>query len=372
MAPGLSLYLDFFRVTVVLIVVISHAFLTQMGGDWFKYSLWLEALEATFVLSGFAIAYVVATRERNVATFGAARLARLWSVLLPALALTPLIDAAGFRLSPAPYENWGLYVGFDNPLLRVFLNAIFQSQTWFLAVTPFSNIPAWTMGFVAWYYAIFAAFAFSPRRWRIWTVGAVALMAGPKILALMPGWILGAWIYKNHAAIKLSRAWGLACFLGGPALILVLKAMHLSPWLFFLELRVFGVDFVTNYLTLSQDFLWQNLVGVLIGVHFVGAIALGESLGRLLGPTTRVIRNAAALTLAVYLLHFPLELFIAAALHDHPDGPLKTALIIIGALAVSAAIGAALRPLYPWLRLALLRALRRSGYGPAKGLQQAE
>lgn len=372
MKSGLSLYLDIFRLAAALIVVISHAHLPQLGGSWFTFSFGQEAVEGFFVLSGFIIAYVVATREREIAAYGAARLARLWSILLPALALTPLIDAIGHQLSPTVYDDWGAYMGFDNPILRLASAAVFLNQTWFFSVAPLSNMPIWSLGFEAWYYALFAAFVFSPRASRNWIVGAVAVVAGPKILLLMPAWLFGAWVYNKRQSIRLGRAHALGFFLAGPALIVGFKALHVVPLLHALETRLLGVYFVEIYLTFAQDFLWQNLVGFLICIHFAGAVALAESLGRLLKPAERAIRIAAGYTLSIYLLHFPLELLIAAGLHDRPDGPLKTASVIVGALALSVAIGAILQPIHPRLRAGLLGVFRSRAVGAAKGLLPAQ
>ncbi|VFU08272.1 conserved membrane protein of unknown function [Methylocella tundrae] len=368
MAPGLSLYIDLFRFLAVLSIVISHGLVTQMGGDWLKFSLGLEAIEATFVLSGFVIAYVVATRERSLAVYSASRLARLWSIVLPALALTFILDGIGLRLSPAPYEDWGEYMGFDNPLLRLFLTAIFQNQTWFLEVSPLSNIPLWSIGYIAWYYAIFAAFMFSPRAWRNWIVAAVALFAGPQILLLMPGWLFGVWLYQRRDKLKLSPGWGLALYLGAPALIFALKTLHVSPWLFSMQRLLLGANVADRYLNIAENFLWQNLVGALICLHLLGAMAIAGRLGRLLRPAERAIRHAGALTFAIYAFHFPLELWIAAALHERPDGPVKTGAVVIGALVASAALGALVRPFYPRLKEALLLGFRKSGYRLAKAL----
>jgi peptidoglycan/LPS O-acetylase OafA/YrhL len=47
-----------------------------------------EAVMAFFVLSGFVIAYVADQRETTLQAFAAARLARLYSVIIPAMLLT--------------------------------------------------------------------------------------------------------------------------------------------------------------------------------------------------------------------------------------------------------------------------------------------
>ena len=189
--PGLSLYLDLFRLTLALTVVVVHASNPQMGGSWFKFPLGDIAVLGFFVLSGFVISYVAATKETSAASYAAARLARLWSVLIPALALTPVFDAIGRMFSPSVYEGWGIVVGFDHPLFRLAAAAAFLNEIWFWSIAPLSNGPVWSLGFEAWYYALFGAFIFS-RGWkRAGLVCFVGLIAGPKILLLFPSWILG-------------------------------------------------------------------------------------------------------------------------------------------------------------------------------------
>jgi peptidoglycan/LPS O-acetylase OafA/YrhL len=56
------------------------------------------------VISGYVIAASAARPDRTFANYGADRLARLSSVVIPALALTYCLDAIGSRVSPEVYS----------------------------------------------------------------------------------------------------------------------------------------------------------------------------------------------------------------------------------------------------------------------------
>jgi len=105
--PGLSLYLDLFRLTLALTVVVFHASFPQIGG------------------------------------------------------------------------SWGIEQGFDHPLFRLAAAAAFLNEIWFWSITPLSNVPVWSLGFEAWFYALFGVFIFL-RGWKraglVCLVGLIAAL----------------------------------------------------------------------------------------------------------------------------------------------------------------------------------------------------
>jgi peptidoglycan/LPS O-acetylase OafA/YrhL len=250
--PGLSRYLDLFRLTLALTVVVFHASIPQMGGSWFKFPFGHIAVVGFFVLSGFVISYVAATKESDAASYGAARLARLWSVLIPALALTPVFDAIGRMFSPAVYEGWGIWLGFDHPFFRLAAAAAFLNEIWFWSITPLSNGPVWSLGFEAWFYALFGAFIFS-RGWkRVGLVCLVGLIAGPKILLLFPSWLLGVWLYSSRKKIKIGRSVGIVLFAACPVLIVAIKGLHADVCLLNITQRMIDPHFLETYLKFAR------------------------------------------------------------------------------------------------------------------------
>jgi hypothetical protein len=79
-------------------------------------------------------------------------------------------------------------------------------------------------------------------------------------------------------------------------------------------------------------------------------MAIGDDLDLLLAPITRFIRIAAGYTLSIYLLTAPIQMMIAAILHSEPDGPIKTAAVITGAVALAVSIGVFIEPQRYWLK----------------------
>ncbi len=362
MTSGFSLYLDLFRIGAMLILVVSHAMLPQMGGS--GYSLSLEALQGLFVLSGFLTAHAAATRDRSLASFAAARLSKFWHVLLPSLALTPLIDMIGQSFSLEPYQEWDVFMGFDHPVLRLISAATFTNQIWLISMSPLSNVPLWTISYLAWFCAIFAAFVFSPKRWRFWAAAAVACIAGPRLLFLMPGWLMGAWLYSRLGTAKASLALSSTLFVAGPLGILILKGLRVANILFAATIQVLGPDTFYPYFVYSHSFVWQFVLSILFCVHFIGAIGLASAFAAWLAPSGRALRFGAEMCYAVYALHFPLQLMLAAMLHGTADGPLKTGLIAGASIVAPAIVGAGLLPLRGKLRTALINIFARACESP--------
>ena len=87
MNPNLSLYLDLTRFTAALLVFSNHAQLPELNGEWLTPlgAFGREAVIIFFVLSGYVIAFVAATKERSGLEYAVSQLARLYSVVLPAL-----------------------------------------------------------------------------------------------------------------------------------------------------------------------------------------------------------------------------------------------------------------------------------------------
>jgi peptidoglycan/LPS O-acetylase OafA/YrhL len=108
MGEGLSLHLDIVRVSAALVVVIGHSFGKDISGGWIKIPVvGPDAVMVFFVLSGFVIAFTVEKKDATIGHYICSRLARLWSVLVPALALTIILDYLGMYLFPVFYHNWG-------------------------------------------------------------------------------------------------------------------------------------------------------------------------------------------------------------------------------------------------------------------------
>ena len=147
MNKALSVYLDFTRFLAAMLVFFFHASYTRFDGQWLSavgvYGR--DAVMAFFVLSGFVIAYVSNNRETHLRDYSISRLARLYSVVVPALLLTLLADYIGRRIDPSMYA--GDYYQDSQPILRSIANLLFVNEIWFKSWRAFSNGPFWSMTF---------------------------------------------------------------------------------------------------------------------------------------------------------------------------------------------------------------------------------
>lgn len=354
MGRGLSVYLDLLRFLAALAVFILHASFHRFSGGlpglWHLAVLGNDAVMLFFVLSGFVIAHAGARDAGDGRAYLAARLARLWSVCIPALLLTALLDGAGMQLAPERYRfDW---YGYDWPALRLLASALFLNELWFLSVQPFSNTPYWSIGYEFWYYMLFGAWVCLRGRRRAIALGLLALLIGPKILLLLPVWLAGVWASRSSWAARLS--WPAAAALCAGTLALYL-GYRFSAWpeaLNALSVRWAGPG-LSQRLGWSQHFLASYAVGALVALHFVGARRLLRDARTVPPRLERPVRWLAGLSFALYLFHNPLlQFFSALAAWAGIDGS-RGALVVLGPLLVVALLGARVErgkaPLRRWL-----------------------
>lgn len=92
-----SVYLDLIRCCAAGVVFLGHIGTQNLGGGLFwQFSAYgAAAVVLFFVLSGYVIADASARRPTTGRVYATARAARLYSVVVPALALTAGLDWVG-------------------------------------------------------------------------------------------------------------------------------------------------------------------------------------------------------------------------------------------------------------------------------------
>lgn len=321
-----SIYLDIVRSLAAIDVVFGHAaelFTLPSTGLWGH-----QAIMVFFVLSGYVIAYVADTRETGLRVFLIARLARLWSVLVPALVLTVVCDIVGRTFGTDPRGFAGSPA--DLPMIRIGAMLAFVSESW-VSIQPLSNGAAWSLCLEFWYYVMFGLWVFLRPGWiRAAVVLGAGLLAGHKGLLLFPVWLMGVAL-QRVPVIRRHPAWvDLALWAGGllvmawivltraydPAIAAMQNAV--TPWFFtqLAQARVFWLD-------------W--LFGFAVAAHLLGARQVASWL-----PLERIAVSSkwcAGVSFAAYLFHFPL-LHLWAAFLPPDKGWLAIALTlaVIGVL----------------------------------------
>jgi peptidoglycan/LPS O-acetylase OafA/YrhL len=301
----LSLYLDLARFSAALVVVLSHAWMILFPGHPLHWP-GPPAVIVFFVLSGFVIAYVTDGRDRTLADYTLNRLSRLWSVALPALAfgaiLFPFVGRSAF--SPGPADG--------GATLRSAANALFLGQVWFLDAAPPLNGPFWSLNYEAWFYAIFGAWVYLPRPARLPASCVLAVLAGPKILLLLPCWLLGTAAYRSLGRWDVSETAAAALWAGslGAALLLVKSALATTLH----EAFQARWPHAASMLAYSGYPLTDYPLATLVALNFF-AVGHLRRIGRVLLLFARPIRTCASYTLTTYLFHLPLLVLFWDVLH---------------------------------------------------------
>ena len=327
MSGPVSGYLDVLRILAALIVFAEHASKERFGGAWLSpvAGYGIDAVMIFFVLSGFLIAYTADQRNRSLEDYSIARLARLYSVALPALICTFLLDQLGRSLDPT------LYDGFTAPAHEQFWNflagALFLNETWFNSLRPFSNSPYWSLGYEFWYYALFGAAVYLRRGHMLLASTLIVLVVGPKILLLFPIWLFGAGLYRFCISMRLSLWLAWALFLGAPALLFLFYYFGLSDLILRETEHLFGTS-LYQQLKWSKYFIASYVVGFLVGLNILGFMALAERLKCESGALIKAVNYLAGYSFSLYLMHFPMLLFFGALISSWLPDPARNLAII--------------------------------------------
>ena len=338
-----SSYLDLMRIATAVTVFLVHANYGRFTGGlpvicYLKF-LANDGVMVFFVLSGFVIAYVADGKETSGRDYAVSRLARLYSVALPAVGLTMVLDYLGSSVNYTLYDGWWFQA--DNPLWRISASLLFINELWFSSVRLFSNGPFWSLGYEFWYYVIFGAAFYLEGRLRLFAVATAMLIAGPKILLLFPVWLLGVLTYRTVKAAVVPEHWGWVLCLGSVAGYVLFQKLDLSRVL--LAWSAANLDGVFFWSTLkwsyATPFLSDYAVGALAALHLIGFAAVSHrfaGLFRMIGPG---IHRLAGFSFSIYLFHYPLLQFLSAVLGVVPDPSWRSAAIVFGTLGLIYPLG---------------------------------
>src|SRR4051812_41117477 len=133
MTLSTSALLDSLRITASLTVFVGHCALFWNPNGSLKFTTMGHGVVIVFfVISGYVITCSTLTKNHDCRQFAVARLARLYSVVLPALFLTFLLKNIGAFINPCFYAS--LSRGHDTG--RYILTGCFLQNTWTFAASP--------------------------------------------------------------------------------------------------------------------------------------------------------------------------------------------------------------------------------------------
>jgi peptidoglycan/LPS O-acetylase OafA/YrhL len=344
MHKGISLYLDLLRFVMALEVVIGHSTFHGYTGHGFLWQVdpfnhLQTAVVAFFVLSGFVIAYASHTKENVFFHYACSRVARMHSIIIPALLITLLFDTIGTALNPAFYNTWDFPTPIaDGQFLRYFLSFIYLNNTWLMPhMNPGTNGPFWTMTYEVLFYAIFGVIYYCKGKYRLLFALPLIFIAGKSVLLMFPLWLLGVGTYHLHLKIRLSKYLAILTFL--TSFVVLLVCSNLRPGT---EIQFTGRATHLDYAE-----------GLLLAINIFAAASMSPLLLSILGKHERLVRWLGMLTFSLYLCHRPLLNFFSAVVVSDPDSYIQK-IWLFGAtfciVIVIAYIG-------EWLRLKIKRFL---------------
>jgi len=347
----ISLYLDVLRFLAAMGVFLSHAeqhsglsgIMPGFGFRHFDHKFVI----IFFVISGYVIAASASRPDRTLANYSADRVARLSSVVIPALLLTYALDAIGSMVSPAIYS----FVDPHWQPVRFLINLLYCQQIWFLCVNPSSNTALWSLGYEFWYYVLFGIWIFVESKVaRLLLLLAAAIFVGPKILLLMPAWAVGAAAF--YATKSCHSSFGNSAMLFAVSGCAAMAALVFEDQLGFSNGKAGLAP-----LYYSSNFVGDNLFAAVVAVHFFCCGLFSKHLVKDLEPLKAVkfTRWLAGHTFSLYAYHMPLLFFVLAVTRYNTRNPYTVITATCIVLLMIAGLSKLTEERYPALRNYLRR-----------------
>lgn len=303
----MSILLDAARACAALMVLVGHMVQMEIYTGPFPFSAMMQhyAVIVFFVLSGLVIVHSVEARSTTLGEYAIARAARILPVSLAALAFGTLVfivvSAQGLAptLTPEPYDRL--------TLTALLLPVVFLSESWH-GVGPAWNPPYWSLVYEVWFYAIFGAAYFLKGRTRIAAVLLLCVVAGWRILLMMPIWWLGAALARRGGAPFMAPERAVLIALGGVLAMILADAFSVVAY----RLMVMLHDPAGYDLRYSLYFLTDWVFAIGIAMLFIAARPLAEAARPLLERFQHQILWLSGLSFSLYLFHWPMLSVLSA------------------------------------------------------------
>jgi peptidoglycan/LPS O-acetylase OafA/YrhL len=308
------------------------------------------------------IRYVTVVKYGDFRRYAGDRFARIYSVVLPALALTLIFQAISAHFNYTfYYDSFGKTTGHTIshiPRMQALLSQTWfresvrdlttitmLSQSWFQDATPVLNSPFWSLSYECVYYALFGICIYLRGTKRILGWIIVFLLIGPTIFLMFPIWLMGAAAYdvyqngiRHRNSILKLVVLGLLSIVGVHGSYALIEHFHLTR---------------LNFSRVSplMDIVAIATVAILLPVCIaVRNIPISEK-----HLFVRGIRRAADATFLLYLIHFPLFVLLAAIVPYSRTSLMTKILLLAAALTLSIVLSKQCKKFKDHLRRLLLR-----------------
>ena len=305
----MSVLLDFLRLFAAITVFLGHTnfywfFCGHVAG--FGPQNGQDYVVIFFVLSGYVITWSVdRKREYHFGQYLFDRLIRLWSVVIPALALGLVLDYFGRSIHP---QTYGSIFSAEHLELKVLLSGLFLHESWFLSIRPGSNGPFWSLSYEFFYYMIFGTIALLPTlKSKVLAGLTFSVIAGPKILILFPCWLMGCLSYWGCKKLRPNTMVSLVLLTSSLYFLISSLAPRWASWTptDFPGLGVPPLFYSAKYM---DDFAIALAMGLLL-------LSLSRWFSLEMRPSGRLstlIRTFSKCSFSLYAIHFPMMAFVSA------------------------------------------------------------
>jgi peptidoglycan/LPS O-acetylase OafA/YrhL len=332
LSPGGSILLDILRFGAACTVLLSHFGHPGISVGFPNLTAAGHlAVAAFFVLSGFVIRYVTLTREASAREYLIDRISRVYSVVVPALAMTLLCELAAWKMNPRYYALVRQPFQWHDVPFQIGINLVFQAEDWGYATSPLSNSPFWSLSFECLYYAVYGLIFYRVRGGELLCF-LLFLISGPSIALMFPVWLLGCLAFDAYQKLSKSRTGvavssgvfaSMVCFLLAArvrirGLLVATDDAHRGAWLQHVLLHaphheLLYADGQIPWLTRASASFF--VVGFATAVFVTWALVLLDTLrAKIPAPAARWIRLVANSTFTLYLLHMPVLIVLVCVL----------------------------------------------------------
>lgn len=322
LSPALSQFIHLARWIAATAVLLHHVSATFVSvpdimtarHNALEYVWWFatpyifahEAVIVFFVLSGFLVGGAVAGRRKQetpwLRSYVIDRLARIYIVFLPVIALTLILDTSGRSLFAAAnlYDLPFLAGRYDPGLILP--NLLSLQGLWFEPLG--TNLPLWSLGMEVWFYLLFPLLLLPwlsayPNHWlRVFGLAAAILF----LMALPP---------TNY------MPFGFAIWALGAAARVLPRPLMRSKWL---ALALFVILSVVVRLAIREHFLMQPPVKYLVDAaealcfaNLLLTLRFDQSAGFRFARSG-IHARLASFSYTLYAFHVPVVFWLAGAI----------------------------------------------------------
>lgn len=328
MTAYFSNYLNLVRFAAAIVVLLSHFAYPRFTDSSYilirDLNLGSDAVVVFFVLSGLVIAYSAEVKDKAASQYMFNRLTRLYSVAVPAIILTFILDQFGSSLSPPTYDNQFYN---DIPFSEMLVTGLSFTGEWGLVGSRLgTNGPYWSLSYEFAYYMAFAAACYTKGISRTLLIILLLIVTGPRVWMLAPIWLMGCGVYyliKNKHCLSAPVA--TLCIFIPPLTYLACLLFSLPSLLSEFTQNYLGTTFAVYYLRFSDEFIWNNFIGLLTAIHFLGISSVTNRKPR----AQKLLAWLSGATFSIYIVHYPLFQFFDAVFEEMPTSPGRDLTLLI-------------------------------------------